>query len=155
MNGYRPTNSSSRPQGQALVEFALVLVPFLFIVLGILDVGRGIYVYNGVAEAAREIARVTSVHPGADITTVSGWSSEMQSVVATQEVAVPGLTTSDITVACTDMNDVVVAASECYTGTVDRYARVTVTLPFNVVAFDFLPVAPTLTFTSVSHVQFP
>ena len=30
--------------------------------MGIVDLGRGIYMYNGVNHAARELARVTSVH---------------------------------------------------------------------------------------------
>ncbi len=30
--------------------------------MGIVDLGRGIYIYNGVNQAARELARVTSVH---------------------------------------------------------------------------------------------
>ena len=51
-----------RDRGQSLVEFSLVLIPFLLILMGIIDLGRGIYTYNGVAQAARELARVTSVH---------------------------------------------------------------------------------------------
>ena len=143
----------ARDGGQALVELSLVLVPFLFIVLGILDVGRGIYVYNGAAEAAREIARVTSVHPGTDITQPSGWSSQMQAVVATQESLVPGLTTSGISIACTDLAGTVQSGSECFVGTQNRYVQVTVSVPFNVVVLNFLPVKPTFTFTSVSHVK--
>ena len=149
----RARRPRARDGGQALVELSLVLVPFLFIVLGILDVGRGIYVYNGAAEAAREIARVTSVHPGTDITQPSGWSSQMQAVVATQESLVPGLTTSDIGIACTDLAGTVQSGSECFVGTQNRYVQVTVNVPFNVVVFDFLPVKPTFTFTSVSHIQ--
>ena len=146
-------------RGQALVEFALVLIPFLLIVLGILDVGRGIYVYNGVAEAAREIARVTSVHPGSCgsgcdwMPTPSDWSPQMQATVAAQEQLVPGLTGGQITIACTDLANATYNSAECYPGTVGRYVQVTISVPFNVVAFDFLPVQPTLTFTSVSHVQ--
>lgn len=144
---------SERSRGQALVEFSLVLIPFLFIVLGIVDVGRGMFVYNSVSEAAREIARVTSVHPGADISQQAGWSAQMQAVVATQEGLVPGLTDSGIAVVCTDMTGTARPSSECFVGTTGRYVQVTVTVPFNVVLFDFLPVQPTLTFTSVSHVQ--
>lgn len=150
-------------RGQALVEFSLVLVPFLLMVLGILDVGRGIYVYNSVAEAAREIARVTSVHPGSCtntdgtpcdwMPTTSDWSSQMQAVVATQESLVPGLTAGEIAIACTDLANVTYNSAQCYSGTVGRYVQVTISVPFNVVALDFLPVKQTITFTSVSHVQ--
>ncbi len=60
---------SGRPgrSGQGLVEFAIVIPVFLVILMGVVDLGRGIYMYNGVAEAAREIARVTSVHPGSTL----------------------------------------------------------------------------------------
>ena len=53
-----------RSRGQALVEFALALPIFLMLMLAVFDLGRAIYMYNGVAEAARELARVTSVYPG-------------------------------------------------------------------------------------------
>lgn len=142
-----------RSRGQALVEFSLVLIPFLFIVLGIVDVGRGIFVYNSVSEAAREIARVTSVHPGADISQQTGWSAQMQAVVSSQEALVPGLTNSGIAIACTDMTGTVQPGPQCFVGTTGRYVQVTVSVPFNVVLFDFLPVQPTMRFTSVSHVQ--
>ena len=73
--------------GQAIVEFALVL-PLLFIFLmGIIDLGRGIYLYNGVSQAAREIARAASVHPGDPL----GSSPEVAAVVGTQMSLVPGM----------------------------------------------------------------
>ena len=74
--------------GQALVEFSLAIVVFLVLLMGIVDVGRGIYAYNGVSQAAREIARVASVHPGSTL----GSSAEIAGVVATQQRLVPGLT---------------------------------------------------------------
>jgi len=152
MSAYRRhPDPAPRTRGQALVEFALVFPAFLLIVLGIVDVGRGIYVYNGVSQAAREIARVTSVHPGAPY----GSGAETQAVVATQARLVPGLTASNITIQCTDMADTVRPSSECFTGTINRYVRVSVSVPFNVIAKSFLPVIPVMTFTSVSHIQLP
>ncbi len=45
------------PRGQALVEFALVL-PFLVLVLmGIFDLGRAVYAYSTINNAAREAGR--------------------------------------------------------------------------------------------------
>ncbi len=49
-------------RGQSMVEFALILIPFLLIVIGLFDVGRAIYGYNTVANAAREGARVAIVN---------------------------------------------------------------------------------------------
>jgi Flp pilus assembly protein TadG len=44
--------------GQSLVEFALILLPLIVLLVGIVDVGRGIYAYNTVNNAAREAARL-------------------------------------------------------------------------------------------------
>ena len=48
-------------RGQTLVEFALILPIFLLIVVGLFDVGRGIYAYNTIANSARAAARVAIV----------------------------------------------------------------------------------------------
>lgn len=74
--------------GQALVEFALALTVFVFLMMGVLDFGMAIYKYNGVSQAAREIARVASVHQGSNFS-----SAEITSVVATQRGLIPGLST--------------------------------------------------------------
>ena len=55
--------TASQQHGQALVEFSLAIIVFLVILMGVFDLGRGIFVYNGVSQAAREIARATAVHP--------------------------------------------------------------------------------------------
>ncbi len=75
-----------RERGQALVEFSLSIVIFLVLMMAIVDLGRGIYMFNGVSEAAREIARVASVHPG---TTFGG--PELTAVVSTQKGLIPNL----------------------------------------------------------------
>jgi hypothetical protein len=49
-------------RGQALVEFALVLPLFLLLVLGVVDFGRGIFIYAGMSNGAREGARYAIVH---------------------------------------------------------------------------------------------
>ncbi len=51
------------PYGQALVEFALVIPILILILMGVLDLGRGIYTYNVVANAAREGVRFGIVNP--------------------------------------------------------------------------------------------
>jgi Flp pilus assembly protein TadG len=54
------------PRGQILVEFALIALPFVMILIGLFDVGRAIYGYNTVANAAREAARVAIVDQDVD-----------------------------------------------------------------------------------------
>ncbi len=46
-----------KENGQALVEFAFVITVLVFILMGIFDLGRGIYAYNVTASGAREGAR--------------------------------------------------------------------------------------------------
>ena len=48
-------------RGQALVEFALIIPVFILLVMGIFDLGRAVYGYNTVNNAAREAARVAIV----------------------------------------------------------------------------------------------
>jgi hypothetical protein len=128
-----PHRRSDRSRGQSLVEFSLVIIPFTFLIMGIFDLGRGIYMMNGTAEAAREIARVTSVHSGCPLNAVScdlGSSTETAGVVSTQQGLIPGLTINTSTdITCVDINDVVKADNTCRWG-VD-YVRVRVTSSFS------------------------
>ena len=51
----RPSSRPGDPhRGQALVEFALAVIPFLILLMGVIDIGRGIYTMNGTSEAARD-----------------------------------------------------------------------------------------------------
>ena len=140
-------------RGQSLVEFSLVLIPFLFLLLGIADLGRGIYVNNGVAQAAREIARVTSVHPCTGSPCTLGTSPETAGVVATQKGLVPGLADPAASIAfqCTTIADTAQANTSCMSG---DFVRVTVSVPFGVATPVLGFIAPR-TLSSVSHVQLP
>jgi hypothetical protein len=75
------------PRGQALVEFALTIVIFMVLLMGVLDFGRAIFMYNGVSQAARDLARVTSVHPGSPL----GSSPETAAVLAGAQDSIMGL----------------------------------------------------------------
>jgi NADH/NAD ratio-sensing transcriptional regulator Rex len=93
-------------RGQALVEFSLTVMIFLVLLMGIFDFGRAIFMYNGVAQAAREIARVTSVHPGSPI----GASAETLAVVSTQKNLVPNL--GNPTYKCVEIDNSAIGASK-------------------------------------------
>lgn len=54
--------SARHDRGQTLVEFALIVPLFLLIVIGLFDVGRGVFAYNTVANSARAAARVAIVN---------------------------------------------------------------------------------------------
>ena len=135
------------------MEFSLVLIPFLLVIMGILDGGRGVYTYNAVAQAAREIARVTSVHPydSCSGACVIGSTAAVQAVIDTQARMVPGLTRAGITISCTDVYDVAKAPSDCRPG---DFVKVRVTVPFRVVTPLLGWVAPT-SLSATSHIQFP
>jgi hypothetical protein len=148
----RRSRAGNTKQGQALVEFSLVLVPFLFILMGIVDLGRGIYVNNGVAEASREIARVTSVHPCNPGSCTLGNSAETIAVVNTQKGLVPGLgdPAASITFQCVDVRDQNVSGT-CKS---EDFVRVTISVPFRVVT-PLLGLGNPFTLASVSHIQLP
>jgi Flp pilus assembly protein TadG len=149
----RRRTGAEASRGQALVEFSLVLVPFLLILLAIADMGRGVYTNNSVAEAAREIARVTSVHPCNPSACTLGNSPETLAVIGAQRALVPGLggPGSTIAIQCTSITDATIPNTTCRPGS---FVRVTVTVPFRVVTPLLNMVAPG-SLTSSSHVQLP
>jgi len=131
--------------GQALVEFSLAIIVFLVLVMGVVDLGRGIYMYNAVSQAAREIARVTSVHPGVDPTVKASWSTQMASVVGTQQKLVPNL--GDPSIQCLAIDGVTPAT--CVSG---NYVQVRIVAPYKAVT-PLLGLAGTWNMSSVSLVQ--
>jgi Flp pilus assembly protein TadG len=62
-------------RGQSLAEFALVLPVFLLIMMGLFDVGRAVFMYNGLTNAVREGARLAIVNQ--DTTLVAQRAGEM------------------------------------------------------------------------------
>ena len=147
----------SRNRGQSLVEFSLVIIPFTFLIMGIFDLGRGIYQMNGTAQAAREIARVASVHsgcpPGSTVGCDIGASTEISGVVATQRRLLPAMAINTSTdIVCVTIDDVTKTPDvSCQWGT--DYVRVRVTSSFT-------PITPLLgmfgshTFESYSRVRY-
>jgi Flp pilus assembly protein TadG len=47
-----------RGEGQALVEFALVIPIFLLVVLGLFDMGRAVFYFSTISNASREAVRL-------------------------------------------------------------------------------------------------
>jgi hypothetical protein len=110
-----------RDHGQSLVEFAIGIVVFLLMILGIVDLGRAVYQLSGVSQAAREIARTTSVHPGGTL----GDSAQTAATVAVQRRLVPGLSVSSYD--CVDIIGNAIAG-DCKPGS---WVRVTVRSRFD------------------------
>ena len=146
--------TSPRDRGQALVEFSLALIPFLFMLMAVLDLGRGVYTNNGVAQAAREIARATSVHQCVGPCTTSTWSTETTAVFNTQKNLVPGLASTGVTITCVDVSDVAITIAGGGSCPYGQYIKVAMTTTFGLVS-PLLPVPNPLTVSSTAHVQVP
>lgn len=153
MSELHVSDRRERTRGQALVEFSLVLIPFLVILMGIVDLGRGIYTYNAVAEAAREVARVTSVHPCTGSPCTLGNSAQTQSVISTQHGLVPGLAGpgASLTIQCTNISDANQPNTSCESG---DFVRVTVSVPFSA-ATPLVGLVGPITLSSTSHIEIP
>jgi len=125
------------------VEFALGITIFLTILIGLVDLARAAWLFNGVSDAAREVARVTSIHPG---TGTLGSSSETTAAVSAERALVPGLSVTSY--ACIDIAGASVTG-ECLPG---NWVKVSVRTSFQ-------PVLPVLsafgpfTFTTASSAK--
>ena len=131
----------SHDKGQALVEFSLAITVFLTLLVGVFDIGRGIYMYNGVAEAARDLGRITATHIGSPV----GNSAATTARLASLQAITPGLATP--TYACVDITG---AGASCASG---HYVRVTTTAPYSPVSF--LGMLAPVTLGASSTVQIP
>ncbi len=95
----RAINGRDSEEGSAQVEFAVTTLVLLTLLFGIIDVGRALYAYDYVSDAARQAARFAVVRG----TTCSGLSggcpagpSDIQTYVQTNAI---GIDTSTLTVA--------------------------------------------------------
>jgi len=109
--------------------------------MAVVDLGRGIYMFNGVAQAARELARVTSVHPG----TGFGNSAQTANVLATQKGLIPNL--GNPTFSCVDIDGAAIALvnGRCPSGKGYR-VKVSITAPYS-------PVTPVMGLVGTWNMQ--
>jgi len=123
---------TTRPDlGQALVEFSLSVLIFLVLVLSLFDFGRAIFMYNGVSQAAREIARTASVEYSATV----GASQEVTDTIDVQKALVPAL--GNPVFDCVDSAGVSQPLDQC--DSEEDYVKVTISAPYS-------PVTPLLSF---------
>ena len=139
----RPARPRGRRAGQTLVEFALGITVFLTILIGLVDLARAAFLFNGVSDAAREIARVTSVHPG---TTTLGASSQTTTAVSNERGLVPGLSVTSY--ACIDLAGAAVSGS-CQSG---DWVKVSVQTSFQPILPLLAPFGP-ITFATASSAK--
>ena len=65
------TRKAANERGATIVEFALTFTLFIMIILGLLELGRGMWVYSTVAHGARQGGRFSIVHGTEGPTTLS------------------------------------------------------------------------------------
>lgn len=136
--------------GQALVEFALASTVFLLLVMALFDLGRAIYTYNGVSEAAREIARTTSVHPRTGLSTSLGNSTDTAETIAVQRKLVPGMAATPTFQCVNGSGTAYPSGYECKSQ--QDYVKVTVAAPWSPIT-PFLMFFGTFTFTASSTIR--
>jgi Flp pilus assembly protein TadG len=136
--------------GQAIVEFALAIIVFLMLLMAIFDLGRGIYTFNGVSQAAREVARAATVHQ--NINPPGVYSPEATQVVNTQKALVPGLVVDNPKcVASTSANDSAGATGRrC-----DEGEYIVVTAHSSYTPVSLLGILGTINLQAKSRVQIP
>jgi Flp pilus assembly protein TadG len=83
--------------GQALVETALTILVFIFVLMGVVDVSRAVWNYNTLSNAVREGARYGIVH-GSASTAPAGPTANNAAVEAHVEDFSSGLRLSELTV---------------------------------------------------------
>ena len=62
LSGYGDAMKNKKQSGQSLLEFAITLPLLLLLIMGVYDLGRGIYYYSAIHNAAREGARYGAVN---------------------------------------------------------------------------------------------
>ncbi|HLI62502.1 MAG TPA: TadE/TadG family type IV pilus assembly protein [Terriglobales bacterium] len=87
--------------GSGLIEFTVVALALLTVMLGIVDLGRALYAYNYVSDAARRGARYAIVRGSKCDPTLSGCpvqSSQDPNLISYVESNADGINTSNLSV---------------------------------------------------------
>lgn len=130
-----------------MVETAIIMMVFLTLVLGMLDLGIGVFRYNILAQAARQIARQAIVHGSLAVEpwgpdTHSALASDASPIAQTVQPLLSGFDLSEVTIKAEwpDGNN---QASE------GNHVRVTVTAPYRPIV-TFIFGNPTITLQAAS-----
>jgi Flp pilus assembly protein TadG len=142
-----------RSRGQSLVEFAIVLPIITLVVLGLFDLGRAVFTYNTLSQAARQANRTAIVDQNTD-------RVKAMAIAAAPTI---GLKSSNVTV-CFKTEDS--AQSNCASPTTDNCpsaTRVIGCLAIVTASMTYTPMTPVigifwpsipLTSTSVGHIDY-
>jgi hypothetical protein len=82
----RPGAGGDPQRGQAIVEFALVIPLFLLVLVGLFDIGRAVFSYNTLTNAAREGVRMAIVNQ--DVPTIVARAQNQSAIVELDDPSV-------------------------------------------------------------------
>lgn len=82
----RRNRTQGRDAGQAMVEFALVIPVFLFLMTALFDLGRAVFAWNTLTNAAREGARTAIVNQ--DVPTIIARAKQSTAIVELDDPSV-------------------------------------------------------------------
>lgn len=138
-----------RTRGQSLVEFALIFPILILMLVAIFDLGRAVFAYNSITNAAREGARLAIVNQ--DVTRIK--------TRATNQASMADKNFSGVTVTFLELGSTGTASSTACAplqiGCVARVQYSTVFRPATPVLSAWLfPSGVTLTATSVEAIEF-
>jgi Flp pilus assembly protein TadG len=142
-----------RSRGQSLVEFAIILPAITLVVLGLFDLGRAVFTYNTLSQAARQANR----------TAIVDQDSDRVKAMAIAAAPTIGLSPSNVTV-CFKTADS--TQSNCSSPTTDNCpaaTRVIGCLAIVTASMSYAPITPvlslfwpsiSLTSTSVGYIDY-
>jgi Flp pilus assembly protein TadG len=123
-----------RSRGQGLVEFALVLPLILLLIFGILDLGRAVFTYNTVSQAARSGGRKAMVDQN---------RSDVRAAAIAAATTL-GLTSTNVAVCFKDPNTAERDCDEAFVDTCPRSQRMVGCLAIVKVTATYRPITPIL-----------
>lgn len=81
----------SKPQGQSLVEFSLLLIVLVIIFMLVMDLGRAMYIYSAITNAAREGARYAIANQPSSSYPLGSILSDSEDVAEEYAIGVDGV----------------------------------------------------------------
>ena len=130
-------NSARFQSGVAVVEFAIVLIPLLLVVAGVVEFGRTFWYYDALAKATRDGARLMSMADKDAIATAMNDAEDLVVYVVGINGAnvSPTLTSGNVQVQCLNASYV---SQACTDGLAPVHVRVSI-VNFSVDIGDWIP----------------
>ena len=128
------SRAQSRSRGQSLVEFAIVLPVITLVVLGLFDMGRAVFSYNTLAQAARQANR----------TAIVDQDSDRIKAMAVAVAPTIGLSSSNVTVCFKTADTTQTNCSSPSTDNCPSATRVIGCLAFVTASMSYVPITPVI-----------